>query len=142
MTNADILVVAEHPMIGALLSALVELAGHRARFPEPGEAPEAAVSRARARLVLLDFELAASAYDAVYQAARAAGSAVLLFGSALSSEDIERMAARRGVGWLDLPIGYNAFASRVAGVLEPEAAGRPGPAGRRIPAETRGEASF
>jgi DNA-binding response OmpR family regulator len=134
MTDAEILVIAEHPMIGTLLSALVELAGHRARFPEAGEAADAAVARARPPLVLLDFEHPASARDAVYHAARLAGSRVLLFGSALAAEEIDRLASRRGVGWFDLPIGYNAFAARVAGVLAR-------PAGRRISAETRGEAS-
>src|SRR3954452_20223873 len=69
MTDVQILVIAEHAMIGALLGALVELAGHRPRFAEAGEAPDAAIERLRPDLVLLDCEHVAAGDEAAYRAA-------------------------------------------------------------------------
>jgi len=117
MTDVQILVVAEQAMIGALLGALVGLAGHRARFAEAGEAPDAAIDRLGADLVLLDCEHAAAGDDAVYSTAFEAGSRVVLFGSSLSESEIERFAARRGVPCITLPIGYTAFSKRISEFL-------------------------
>lgn len=117
MTDVQILVIAEHAMIGALLGALVELAGHRPRFAEPGEAADAAIERLRADIVLLDFEHPAAADDAPYLAARDSGSRVVLFGSTLTAGETERFAARKGVASISLPIGYNAFSERLGALL-------------------------
>jgi len=118
MPNVRILVVAEHVMIGALLGALVELAGYRPLFVEAGEAADAAIERLGPDLVLLDCEHAAAAGDETYRAAFEAGSRILLFGSSLSASDTERFAARRGAPCITLPIGYTAFSQHVRSVLE------------------------
>ena len=135
MTDVQILVIAEHAMIGALLGALIELAGHRPRFGEAGEMPEDAIERLRPDLVLLDSEHAAAGADAAYRAAFSVGSRLVLFGSSLSESETERFAARRGVACITLPIGYNAFSARIGELL----AGRSGrPA---APRELRDQAS-
>ena len=127
MTDVQILVIAEHAMIGALLGALVELAGHRPRFAEGGEAPDAVIERQRPDLVLLDCEHAAAVDDAVYRAAFEVGSRVALFGSSLSQTETERFAARRGVPCITLPIGYTAFSKRIAEFLPSKSTRTSGP---------------
>ena len=118
MTAVQILVIAEHAMIGALLGALVELAGYRPRFVDSGELPEAAIERLRPDLVLLDCEHPAAQGESTYRAAHDAGSRVVLFGSSLTAAETERFAARRGTPCITLPIGYNAFSQRVAAILD------------------------
>jgi DNA-binding response OmpR family regulator len=118
MAEVQILVVAEHAMIGALLGALVELAGHRPLFAEAREGADAAVDRLRPDLVLLDCEHAASYDDHLYSTCRDVNSRVILFGSSLSASEVERYAARRGVASITLPIGYTAFSQRVRGLLD------------------------
>ena len=134
MTDAQILVIAAHPMIGALLGALVELAGHRPRFSDAGESPEGAMERFHPDLVLLDCEHVAAADDAPYRTAFEVGSRVVLFGSSLSVVETELFAARRGVPCITLPIGYTAFSERLASLLE----ARPG---RALDRELRDQAS-
>ena len=118
MTAVQILVIAEHAMIGALLGALVELAGYRPRFADSGESPEAAIERLRPDLVLLDCEHPAAQGESTYRAAYESGSRVVLFGSALSASETERFAARHGAPCITLPIGYTAFSQRVAAILQ------------------------
>jgi DNA-binding response OmpR family regulator len=125
MTDVQILVIAEHAMIGALLGALVELAGHRPRFAEAGEAPDAAIERLRPDLVLLDCEHVAAGDEAAYRVAFEAGSRIALFGSSLSEAETERFAARRGVPCITLPIGYTAFSKRIGEVLAAKSARPP-----------------
>ena len=118
MSNVRILVVAGHAMIGALLGALVELAGYRPLFADVDERPDAAIERLEPDLVLLDCELAAAAEDDAYRAAFEAGSRLLLFGSSLTAVETERFAARRGAPCITLPIGYTAFSERVKALLD------------------------
>lgn len=124
MADVQILVIAEHAMIGALLGALVELAGYRPRFAEPGERADAAIERLRSDLVLLDCEHPAALDDVTYQVAGEAGTRLVLFGSSLGVAETERFAARRGAPCITLPIGYTAFSQRVASLLAPRAAVR------------------
>jgi CheY-like chemotaxis protein len=118
MKDVQILVIAEHAMIGALLGALVELAGHRPRFAEAGEAADAAVERLAPDLVLVDCEHPAAADDAAYRAAFDVGGRIVLFGSSLNAAETERFAARRGVPCITLPIGYTAFNQRLSTLLD------------------------
>lgn len=125
-------------MIAALLGALIELAGYRPVFAEPGEAPDSAVTRLRAQLILLDCDHACANGEAVYRSAAGAGSRLMMFGSTLNAGETERFAVRRGARWLSLPIGYHAFAERVREVLAPAVAAAPT---RRASAEALGEAT-
>ena len=139
MTDVTILVIAQHAMIGALLGALVELAGHRARFADAGEAADAAVERLGPDLVLLDCEHEAAGDDATYRTAFDVGSRVVLFGSSLSAVETERYAARRGVPCITLPIGFTAFNQRLSSLLDDEPP-RTSPV-QASPREARGQAS-
>lgn len=141
MTDVQILVIAEHAMIGALLGALVELAGHRPRFAEPGESADAAIERVRPNLVLLDSEHEAAADDRAYRAALETGSRIVLFGSSLSASETERFAARRGVACIALPIGYTAFSQRLSTLLEARPARTSGPREVREVRDVRDPAS-
>lgn len=125
MSDVQILVIAEHAMIGALLGALVELGGHRPLFADAGETADAAIDRLRPDLVLLDCEHPDASDDAVYRASFDAGSRIALFGSSLSAVETERFAARRGTACLTLPIGYTAFSERVAVLLDGKSARAP-----------------
>ncbi|MFL5576720.1 MAG: hypothetical protein ACJ79S_12205 [Gemmatimonadaceae bacterium] len=115
--DVRILVIADHAMIAALLGALVELAGYRPAFADPGELPEAAVARMRPDLVLLDSDHPSASREALYRAAAASSSGLVLFGSTLNADETERFAAFRGAKWLSLPIGYHGFAERMREAL-------------------------
>ena len=113
-----VLIVAQHPVLAALLGISVELAGSCPRFPAPDERLEDAISRLRPALVLLDVEHAASGEDETYQCVAQAGSRLVLFGPAWRPDGLARLAERRGVGVFALPAERS-----VLGALLPSTAG-------------------
>jgi len=119
MPDLAVLVVAKHAMIGALLAALTELTGHHSLFPEPDESAAHAVARLRPDLLLLDGDDVAASTDDIFHAAVAAGSRIVLFSSTQGRRDTERMAARRGVAALVLPVGSDGFVRALAEASAP-----------------------
>ena len=119
MSEATVLVVAQHAVIGALLGSLVELAGHRAAFPEASEELCDAVRRVRPDLALLDSDHPNSTDSRIFDEARAVGAQCLLFSSSLSRHDTETIAASRRLPSFTLPIKFKEFVDLVERSVDP-----------------------
>ena len=113
MATGTVMIVAQHAVIGALLGSLVELAGHRAAFPEPGENIWDAVGRASPTLTLLDADHPHSTDIRVFREARTVGSPLLLFSSSMSRNETETVATSRHLPSFNLPIKYREFVDLV-----------------------------
>lgn len=113
MPEVTVLVVAQHAVIGALLGSLVELAGHRAAFPEPSELICDAVTRVRPKLTLLDSDHPNSTDARIFDEVRSLGAQCLLFSSSLSRHDTETIAASRRLPSFTLPIKFREFVDLV-----------------------------
>ena len=114
MKKGAVLVIASDAAIGALLGALADVSGYRAVAPAPPETAADAIARCRPSVVLLDADDDRSAEARVYRLAAELGSCVVMFSSSRGREETERMAARRGVCALPLPIGQRDFARAMA----------------------------
>ena len=119
MDEATVLVVAQHSVIGALLGSLIELGGHRAAYPHPDELPSAAIGRVRPGLTLIDFDHPSSNDPRLFEQARIAHSAMLMFSSTLNGPDTESVAAKRHLKSFTLPIRYRDFRDLVDATLNP-----------------------
>ena len=129
MPEVTVLVVAHHAVIGALLGSLVELAGHRAAFPEPGELICDAVTRVKPKLTLLDSDHPNSIDARIFEEARTLGSQCLLFSSSLSRNDTETIAASRRLPSFTLPIKFREFVDLVERSVGAERQHRAGTSG-------------
>lgn len=113
---------------------LVELVGLMPAFARIGEQPEDAVRRVRPLLVvLLDAELDAARSDLFFARAARRHVGLAVFGPGGSGRKLGAVARARGVPWLEVPAGPNAFAE----LLERAAATqwwRSGPDRRQPPA--------
>jgi hypothetical protein len=116
--GATILIIAKEEIIAALMGALVELSGFRPLFPTADERPPEAITRAGARLVLLDCEHEAARLAEAYQRADEAGSRVLLFSAARSARELELFAGRWSRPSFALPIGPAEFQEHLATALQ------------------------
>ena len=113
MREVIVLVVAQHAVIGALLGSLVELAGHRAAFPEPAETISDAIHRIRPHLTLLDSDHPHSSDLRIARESRSIGTQLLLFSSSLNRHDTETIAASRHLPSFTLPIKFREFVELV-----------------------------
>jgi len=113
MNNGAVLVIASDAAIGALLGALAEVSGYRAIAPASPETASDAIARCRPSVVLLDADDDRSAEARLYRLAVEVGSSVVMFSSSRGREETERMAARRGVCALPLPVGQREFARAI-----------------------------
>lgn len=118
MAETPVLIVAQHPVIGALLGSLVELSGHLAEFPQPSESPAAAVNRAHPQLILIDSDHPFSSDSRLFSSASQTRCPLLMFSSTLSGTDTAECAARREVESFTLPIKYRAFVDMIERVLQ------------------------
>ncbi len=123
MSVQPILVIAKHPVLGALLGSLVELAGHEPVFPDPDEAAGEALLRLRPSLTLLDCAHDAARADEIYRQAAVLNAPVLLFSSSRTHTEADSMAARRGVKAFVLPIQFRAFERLLSASLATSRAG-------------------
>ena len=119
MSEAPILVVAQHAVIGALLGSLVELSGRVAAFPNAGELPSAAVRRVSPALILIDSDHPFAVDSRLAESARAIRCPLLMFSSTLSGIDTAEFAARRQMKSFTLPIKYRAFVEMIERTLRP-----------------------
>jgi len=100
----NVLVIANDPMLAALVGQLVEMARFRATFPRLDEDPVSAFVRLRpVAVVLLDAESGASRSDVFVTRARRAGAEVMVFGSESQIEDAREWASARDVQLFALP---------------------------------------
>jgi hypothetical protein len=102
--TAAILILAEQPVVAALVGMLVELAGYQPVFAERGEQPTEAIGRIRPRVVILiDVALEDARSDLFFAQAAKRQLGVALFGPLKGAAELERLAAHRGVSWFTLP---------------------------------------
>ena len=111
------LVVALDTFGAALIGTLVELAGHRPRFPHPGEPPLEAITRLRPELVLLDCDHDLACEEEGYERARSVGARVLLFTPTRTAKEIAALARERGVPWVRLPQSLTDFSEALASAI-------------------------
>lgn len=103
MQRAKVLVLAQDPMVAALLGMLLELEGCEPVFAEPGERPEAAIGRLRPPLIiLLDGEMEVAQSDLFFARAAKSHATVVLFGRG-ADPDVAEAARRRGILWFAMP---------------------------------------
>jgi DNA-binding NtrC family response regulator len=118
MSEAPVLIVAQHAVIGALLGSLVELSGHLAVFPQASELPSASVKRVGPRLILIDSDHPFSSDSRLFDAARQVRCPLLMFSSTLSGSDTAEFAAKRQIKSFTLPIKYRAFVEMIERALQ------------------------
>jgi hypothetical protein len=97
MNDGTVLILARELLGNALLGALVEVLGRDPAFPSPNERGDAAVSRLRPALVLLDGHHSAARSESFFDAAASAGSRVVMFAPTAPWDDVAAIAARQGV---------------------------------------------
>lgn len=134
-TGHKIVVVANDPLIAALVGSMVELARFTAAFPAPGESPDQTLVRVRpVAAILLDGRDPAAASDLLVSRAKRLGIRLMVFGAG----DVVRARA----DWAqshDLPMFmFPDDAGRLEDALE---ALPPAPRRARAPTERRGVAS-
>ena len=97
------LIVARDENIASLMESLVACAGYRPVHPAADERPLATLARVRPELLLLDCDHSLVLNDSLHDAARAAGSRVVLFSAAHPAWELDRFARRRGLRAVALP---------------------------------------
>ncbi len=115
--NAEVLILAHYQDIGALMAALVELAGCRAAFPLADETAPEAVRRLAPKVVLLEWDHEHSGTRALSEATFETGSAILLFSPARSTYELEQLAARCGLAAITFPLDRDRFESSLRSAL-------------------------
>lgn len=118
MSEAPVLVVAQHAVIGALLGSLVELSGHLAVFPNANEPPATAIRRVNPRLILIDSDHPFSSDSRLFDSAKQVRCPLLMFSSTLSGSDTAEFAAKRQLKSFTLPIKYRAFVDMIDRALQ------------------------
>jgi DNA-binding NtrC family response regulator len=105
-----VLLVAEQVIIGALLGALVELAGYDPCYANPGEAAADAIRRLDPAIVLIDVRHGAAHDGRVRARARRGGTALRYFGHHSDRMRIEAATSRWGEDQvIELPPDYRAL---------------------------------
>ena len=103
-SGLNVLIIANDPMLAALVGGLVEASRLRAVFLQPGENPEVAVTRVRPLAIVMMEGSAEGAGSELFVArARRRGARVILFGDATSIAPIREWAAELEVGVFQLP---------------------------------------
>ncbi|MDQ3809854.1 MAG: hypothetical protein M3336_06140 [Chloroflexota bacterium] len=104
-------------MIAGLLGILVELERHHPAYAAGEESPQAAVSRYRPRLVLVDAEHRDGFSDPFLAHARREGAQVVVFGHRHPSGEVRQQAEARQLPWVLLPTDPETFRRTLAEAL-------------------------
>ena len=115
--GSTVLVVSTDPVIAGLLGLLVELERHRPAYAEGGESPQAALTRHRPHLVLVDIEHRDGFSDAFLTHAAREGAQVVAFGHRQSPDELREQAEARALPWLELPTDRATFGQTLAEAL-------------------------
>ncbi|HEY2067043.1 MAG TPA: hypothetical protein VGG84_13895 [Gemmatimonadaceae bacterium] len=110
MRHHAVLIVAGDPLASALLGAAVEQAGCVPHFPQPGEAPRAALRRMRPRLVLVSCDHPEACSDAFIGPALMTGAAVLVIQTRDASSETRDVVERLDLTVVDLSTDTEALA--------------------------------
>jgi hypothetical protein len=98
-----VLIFSADPVAGALLGAVVELAGHAPHFPQHDEAARGALMRVRPRVVLIDCDHEETCADAFIGPALMTGAQVVLYRSRRTKRESREFAGRLGLTVVELP---------------------------------------
>jgi DNA-binding response OmpR family regulator len=129
IADQTVLILSEDPVIGALLGAYVEFAGHRPFFADLGQAGDAATEQCDPAIILVDLDHRDGAGDSFMARQLAAGRGVIVFSSRRPSDEIQARAQRLGAASVEMPVEVADFA-RVLGRVVRDRAGqskRPAP---------------
>ena len=130
-----VLVLANDPLLAALLGGLAELAHFQAAFPRPGESPEASLMRVRPVAALLVDGEHPAADDLMVARARRRGIAVLMFGPAPVVGARREWAGEQGVALFALPDEIPALVGELERLREPDPKAKQRVASRRAHTE-------
>ncbi len=109
-SGSTVLIVSTDPVIGALLGILVEAERHRPVYDQSDESPQAALSRHRPPLVLVDVEHRDGFSDEFLAHAEREGAKVVVFGHRYPVGELKQRAGARDIPWLALPTDRATFA--------------------------------
>jgi hypothetical protein len=99
-----VLVLADGPVVAALIGMLVETTGRTPVFANPDEVPTDALERTRpTAAVIIDVTLSAAESDLFFAAAAKWNIGVAVFGPESASRRIAEIAAGRHVPWFTMP---------------------------------------
>lgn len=105
-------------MIAAFLGLLLELEGYDPTFPEPGEAPDAAIARLRPPLIVcIDCELPEARSDIFYARVEHHDAVVVAFGAPGREERLRELAAERNIPYFLLPTDRETLADALRQAL-------------------------
>ena len=111
VSRHDVLILSADPLAAALLGAAVELAGHVAHFPQPGEGGRAALIRLRPRVVLVDCDHGEGCSEEFIGPALMTGARVQLFSAGRTERDASALARGLGLTIVQLPMEHDDFAT-------------------------------
>lgn len=100
-----------------MLAAWLELEGLAPVVIGPAEDASEALARVRPPLALVDVDHPDGGSRAMRDAASGVGAAVLLYSPAWPQREVARVAAGRGLRWLELPESRRQFVDRVRTAL-------------------------
>jgi len=99
-----VLVLADGPVVAALIGMLVETTGRTPVFGNPGEVPSDALERTRpTAAVIIDATLSAAESDLFFAAAAKWNIGVAVFGPETTARRIAEIAGDRGIPWFTMP---------------------------------------
>jgi DNA-binding NtrC family response regulator len=102
--RAKVLVLADDPLIAALLGMLLELAGFEPAFAAAGEEAEHALDRHRSTpVILVDGGMSVARSDLFFARAARSRTRVILFGRGDGAGEARDVARARGIPWLAMP---------------------------------------
>lgn len=98
--SGPVLVLAEQPLVAAMIGMLVELAGWQPRFARPEELPAQALARVRPlAVVLIDIRLDSVHSDLLFALAARHRVGVAVFGPGDRRDEVATVARARGLPW-------------------------------------------
>jgi len=98
--SGPVLVLAEQPLMAAMIGMLVELAGWQPRFARPDEQPAQALARVRPlAVVLIDIRLESVHSDLLFALAARQRVGVAVFGPSDQRNEVAALARSRGLPW-------------------------------------------
>jgi hypothetical protein len=131
-----VLVLANEPMIAALIGMLVETTGRNPVFASAGEAPRDAVNRLRPlAVVLVDASLDEAHSDFFFAVLGRLGIGCAVFDTEHRARSIAEIAAERAIPWFTMPPMANELARAIA-VASGDTATARGPDRRENPDAT------
>lgn len=98
--SGPVLVLAEQPLVAAMIGMLVELAGWQPRFARPDEQPADALARVRPlAVVLIDVRLDSVHSDLLFALAARQRVGVAVYGPGERRSEVAALARSRGLPW-------------------------------------------